>query len=462
MIATRGRSRSFRRAVVVLLTLTFSLPAVRMAYGEGYQLVAEDKIRLRVVEWRSEDGRYRSWDAVEGVYTVDDAGEIAVPVIGNIAAIGKTTTQLSEEVSIAIAERAGLPSRPSVAIEIDEHAPIFVVGSVQAPGRYVYQSGMTTMKAVSVAGGFLRSRGDNIYLLRDQIQAAGAYRTAVVGQRELLLRRARLTAEIEGQNDFEIPAELVGTTGIDKAKADELNLLRLRQRQLDSRIHAAEDLVLLYGQEITSLEAKILSQNNQIDRAQKELASATNLVNKGAITNSRQLAIDRDLATLQSNLLDLEIALTRARQAVSEGNREKANLVYQRNAENQQELNAIDAALSRASIEMQVAQLLGQQAGYNEQLAQMEAAADETRSEQRTYRILRTNPDGGTSVIIGDEATALKPHDLVEIGISTSPVSPASTRQSSSVTMPLQPSTLALDTTANTSILRGNEAQHQP
>ncbi len=462
MSATRVRSRSFRQALVVVLAITFSLQAWQVTRAEGYQLVAEDKIRLRVVEWRSEDGRYRSWEAVEGVYTIDDAGDIAVPVIGNIAAIGKTTTQLSEEVSIAIAERAGLPSRPSVAIEIEEHAPIFVVGSVQAPGRYVYQSGMTTMKAVSVAGGFLRSRGDNIYLLRDQIQAAGAYRTAVVGQRELLLRRARLTAEIEGRNDFDIPAELIGTSGIDKAKTDELNLLRLRQKQLDSRIAAADDLVLLYSQEIASLEAKILSQKSQIDTAQRELASAIQLVNKGAITNSRQLAIDRDLATLQSNLLDLEIALTRARQAVSESNREKANLVYGRNAENQQELNTIDAALSRASIEMQVAQLLGQQAGYNEQLAQMEAAADETRSEQRTYRILRANADGGTSVIIGDEATPLKPHDLVEIGISTSPVSSTAKRQSSSLAMPSQPSTLALDTTADNRHLLGDASQQQP
>ncbi|MGL3606589.1 polysaccharide biosynthesis/export family protein [Rhizobium sp. G187] len=430
------------------LSLITSLFTSAPAAAESQRLVVEDQIRLRVVEWRSADGRYASWEALEGVYTINEAGEIAVPVIGTVPASGKTTQELAETLAVTLAERAGLPTPPSVAIEVEEHAPIFVVGSVQSPGRYPFQAGMTTMKAVSVAGGFLRSRGDNAYLLRDQIQAAGAYRTAVVGQRELLLRRARLTAEIEGRDDFDIPAELVGTANIEAAKADELNLLQLRRVQLSSRIAAADDLVTLYGQEIQSLDAKIKSQKQQIDRARKELETATSLVTKGAITNSRQLAIDRDLATLQSNLLDLEIALTRARQAVSESDREKANLVYQRNAENQQELNTIDAALSRASIEMQVAQLLGQQAGYNEQLAQLEAAADETRSEQRTYRIIRRNADGSTTVIPGDEATLLVPHDLVEIGISTSRAGAQGIGKSTSLMPAGNNAKIALDTTA--------------
>ncbi|KPF41996.1 exopolysaccharide biosynthesis protein [Rhizobium sp. AAP43] len=430
------------------LSLITSLFTSAPAAAESQRLVVEDQIRLRVVEWRSADGRYASWEALEGVYTINEAGEIAVPVIGTVPASGKTTQELAETLAVTLAERAGLPTPPSVAIEVEEHAPIFVVGSVQSPGRYPFQAGMTTMKAVSVAGGFLRSRGDNAYLLRDQIQAAGAYRTAVVGQRELLLRRARLTAEIEGRDDFDIPAELVGAANIEAAKADELNLLQLRRVQLSSRIAAADDLVTLYGQEIQSLDAKIKSQKQQIDRARKELETATSLVTKGAITNSRQLAIDRDLATLQSNLLDLEIALTRARQAVSESDREKANLVYQRNAENQQELNTIDAALSRASIEMQVAQLLGQQAGYNEQLAQLEAAADETRSEQRTYRIIRRNADGSTTVIPGDEATLLVPHDLVEIGISTSRAGAQGIGKSTSLMPAGNNAKIALDTTA--------------
>ncbi len=143
---------------------------------------------LRVVEWRSEDGRYRSWEAVEGVYTIDDAGDIAVRL--------SATSRRSENHNPAFRGsfdcdcRASRPAQPpSVAIEIEEHAPIFVVGSVQA------RAGMLSVRhddneGGERRGGFLRSRGDNIYLLRDQIQAAGAYRTAVAGQRELLLRRA--------------------------------------------------------------------------------------------------------------------------------------------------------------------------------------------------------------------------------------------------------------------------------
>ncbi len=45
MSATRVRSRSFRQALVVVLAITFSLQAWQVTRAEGYQLVAEDKIR---------------------------------------------------------------------------------------------------------------------------------------------------------------------------------------------------------------------------------------------------------------------------------------------------------------------------------------------------------------------------------------------------------------------------------
>jgi exopolysaccharide production protein ExoF len=409
----KSHPTSVRRILIGLGAVLMSWSAV---HAEGYKIVSDDRIRLRVVEWRAAESQYSSWAAVDGVYTVDDAGNLSLPVAGQIKAGGLTTEELSRDLVKAFTEKAGLQTVPSVALEIAEHAPLYVAGSIQRPGRYPFENDMTVMKAVSIAGGFLRSREDNVYLLRDQIQAAGAYRTAVSNRRELLMRRARLAAEVQGKNTFDVPAELADMPNVEQAKADELNLLHLRQIETASRITAADDVGRLYTQEIASLQAKIVSQKRQIDRSQAELEAATGLMNKGVISSSRLSSLDRDLASAQGNLLDLEIALTRAKQTVSESERDKASIINQRNAENQQQLNTIEASLSRTSIDMQVAQMLGQQAGYDEQLLRMQAAADEAPANQRLFTITRRNEDGTTTTFTAAGTTLLAPHDMLDIG----------------------------------------------
>jgi len=285
------------------------------------------------------------------------------------------------------------------------------------------------MKAVSIAGGFLREREDNTYFERDRIQAAGAYRTAVINRRDLLMRQARLRAEIAGQQSFEIPDELVGTPDVDKLKAQELNLMRLRRVDIDSRIEAANDLTRLYGQQVESLTAKISSQKRQIDLAQKELDNVNSLVSKGLVSNSRQVSVDRWVADAQGTLIDLEVALTTARQGLSEADRSKINIVNRQNSENQDLLNQVNLAIGRAAIDIQVAQLLGEQAGYDAQLAQINTDAPGLGRAKKNYRIVRRNDDGTSRDIVADEQTALLPHDLVEVGLDTAPQAPSSSPQ---------------------------------
>ena len=83
--------------------------------------VPEDKVRLRVVEWRSSDSRYASWEALDGVYTIDDAGNLSIPIAGHLQANGKTTEQLADAIASALAEKSALPGKPYIALEIAEH-----------------------------------------------------------------------------------------------------------------------------------------------------------------------------------------------------------------------------------------------------------------------------------------------------------------------------------------------------
>ncbi|UXN66281.1 polysaccharide biosynthesis/export family protein (plasmid) [Phyllobacterium sp. A18/5-2] len=413
-----------------------------VAHAEMYTLVTDDKIKLRVVEWRSSDTKYAGWEALEGTYAVDDTGNLSIPIAGQIKATGKTTEQIADAIAGAIAEKAELPGKPFVAVEVAEHAPIFVTGTVQTPGRYPFQANMTVMKAVSIAGGFLRaSEGNAAYFERDRIQAAGAYRTARLGRRDLLMQQARLRAEIASEPDFAIPAELVGTPGVEKLKAEEFNLMRLRRVESESQVAAADDLSRLYSQEIQSLEAKISSQTRQIALAQEELDAVKSLASKGLSNNARQFSLDRALADAQSGMLDLEIALTKARQALSDSEREKAGIINKQNAENQQLLNATELAIAKAAVEMQVAQLLGEHAGYSAELAHIGTERTNLGRTQKSFKIVRRSDDGTYRNFEANETTALMPHDLIEIGAdadaqasSLLPQSPASPALSPNLT----------------------------
>ncbi|WP_113322670.1 polysaccharide biosynthesis/export family protein [Rhizobium sp. YAF28] len=420
------------------------------AHADSYTLVPEDKIKLRVVEWRSTDSKYASWEALDGTYSVDDAGNLSIPIAGQIRASGQTTEQLSDAISDALADKADLPGRPFIAVEIDQHAPIFVNGSIERPGRYPFEANMTVIKAVSIAGGYMRSRDDSSYYQRDRIQSAGDYRSALLNRRDLLMRAARLRAEIAGQSDFDIPAEIAGVPDIDKLKAEELNLMRLRAVESNSQIEAADDLSRLYTQEIQSLEAKIVSQKRQIDLAQQELNNVNSLVSKGLTSNTRQYSVDRGLAETQSELLDLEIALTKSRQGLNESQREKATIINKRNAENQQELNTLSLAINKAGIDMQVAQLLGDQAGYSAELARMGAESTLLGTTKKNFKIIRRNEDGSYTNIVADENTALLPHDIIEIGVE------AAADASSAASQPQQPAAALIPNVARSDAPRPN------
>lgn len=109
---------------------------------QPYRLDSGDRLRITVFEQQS----------LSNTYTVDQAGYIAFPLVGQVAARGSTLTQL--EGAIAQKLKQGYLRNPDVTIEVDRYRSIFVMGEVGQPGQYSYVPGMTVVNAVAVAGGF--------------------------------------------------------------------------------------------------------------------------------------------------------------------------------------------------------------------------------------------------------------------------------------------------------------------
>lgn len=109
---------------------------------QPYRLDSGDRLRITVFEQ----------DGLTNTYTVDQAGYIAFPLIGQVAARGESLPAL--EGTIAARLKKGYLRDPDVTIEIDRYRPVFVMGEVGRPGQYSYIPGMTAQNAIAVAGGF--------------------------------------------------------------------------------------------------------------------------------------------------------------------------------------------------------------------------------------------------------------------------------------------------------------------
>jgi exopolysaccharide production protein ExoF len=78
-------------ALVLSLFLGIWLAPYGQAADNSYALGPGDKVRVRVSEWRPSRGQVYEWDAVSGEFTINPAGAISVPLIGEIPAANLST-----------------------------------------------------------------------------------------------------------------------------------------------------------------------------------------------------------------------------------------------------------------------------------------------------------------------------------------------------------------------------------
>lgn len=86
------------------------------------------------------------------VITVDDHGEILLPILGRMKAAGLTRGELAEEIEQRIIG-GGYIAQPSVNIQFDKSMVFSVVGEVAKPGRYeVASDRISIFEALAAAG----------------------------------------------------------------------------------------------------------------------------------------------------------------------------------------------------------------------------------------------------------------------------------------------------------------------
>ncbi len=124
------------------------------AFGETYKLGVGDKVRVLVFNEQT----------LSGEFQVNDSGKVSMPLVGELPALGRTTSELAALIQTSLAN--GYLRDPKVSAEVLTYRPFFILGEIKTPAQYPYVNGLTVMNAVAVAGGFTPRAARNTVFIR--------------------------------------------------------------------------------------------------------------------------------------------------------------------------------------------------------------------------------------------------------------------------------------------------------
>ncbi len=127
----------------------FVTPLPKKKAVNAYPLDVGDKIEIKVF----------GQDDLSLSTRLDESGVINYQFLGEIPAVGMTTTELEQLITSGL--KRGYLVSPHVNVSIVEYRPFYIKGQVKNPGSYPYQPGLTLAKAITIAGGFSEFATEN-------------------------------------------------------------------------------------------------------------------------------------------------------------------------------------------------------------------------------------------------------------------------------------------------------------
>jgi polysaccharide export outer membrane protein len=122
---------------------------------ENYHLGTGDKLRITVY----------GEDDLSGEFLVDGSGQVQLPLVGQVKAAGLTIHEFVAKVVTALED--GYLKDPKVSVEVENYRPFYIMGEVNKPGEYPYESGLNVLGAVALAGGYTyRADDGEVYIRR--------------------------------------------------------------------------------------------------------------------------------------------------------------------------------------------------------------------------------------------------------------------------------------------------------
>jgi polysaccharide export outer membrane protein/exopolysaccharide production protein ExoF len=395
------------------------------ARATNYVLGPQDKVRIKVYEWRASRDQIFEWDGINDEFTVGAAGTLSLPFAGEVEAAGTTTGELAARIAERLRSEMSLGRRPDTSVEIVRFRPFYIVGRVDHPGEFPYRPGLTVLQALSVAGGLQKLNDGLMRIERDAISAKGELQVLGAQAANLRARRARLEAELKQSDTLDFhrdPAAYPSDASAELAMQQEGVIFQVRREAFSTQMRVLEQLKSFLEKEVVSLAGQKQTEETQIQLVKKELSGVSSLVDKGLAAAPRQLGLERTVAQIEGERLRVETSLLRAKQEISrteiamlELKNKRANDVSIELRETQAKLEELDRKTVTAD------QLL-----YEAEVTAPQLLAQRARSRrvQPVYTIVRQR-EGNALELSASESTAVEPGDTIKVEMPFSDTSPA-------------------------------------
>jgi len=162
----RHASLGLLGAMFIAALLSAQTDAVSPPSKTEYLMGPEDVIQVWV--WKEPD--------LSTTAMVRPDGKIALPLIGEIEAKGKTAPQLQDEVSKRLMAYLSAPVVTVIVKEVN-YPKISVLGQVRKPDIYKIRQNMTVLDAIALAGGFTDyANRKKVKILRNNSSTAQEYK----------------------------------------------------------------------------------------------------------------------------------------------------------------------------------------------------------------------------------------------------------------------------------------------
>ncbi len=381
-------------------------PAGTQGNVTDYPLGVGDTVQIRIY------GR----EDLSGEFPIATDGSITVPLVGALEIAGKTRAEAKAALTEALGD-SSVRTR-DISFEVTQWRPLYVVGGVDKPGTFAFQPGMTVLHALAVAGGFYRP-GAFPSVIVDSARARKDLQEAKLQLTQALARRARLEAEINGQQSAEVPKALgqfLDEVSRERLMAGENRILtrrRLSQRTQDASLREQIGHVI---SERSAYQQQLAMVEQQIDLTKEELSRIKGLSKRGLTGQIRVFQAERQVTELQGQARDIAAAISRSQRTLVVAEREHAQLDIQRQLEIERELRDTHAEILRARQAKRAAETLLRQ------LSRLSPEAVSATSEPAAdYEIMRVI--GGERVTFDAPKTALLcPGDVIHVVLEASPL----------------------------------------
>jgi polysaccharide export outer membrane protein len=125
-------------------------PPRAFAFGADYRIATGDLLSMTVFQV----------DALSKDYRVDLSGNVSVPLIGDVAAVGRTTTELRQEIATRLGARYLRNPDVTVAVKESTSNHVTLEGGVRRPGLFPINGPLTLLQSIAMAGGIEATQGN--------------------------------------------------------------------------------------------------------------------------------------------------------------------------------------------------------------------------------------------------------------------------------------------------------------